>query len=1328
MSTAALHLRSPITTSSSSVDPIPPPPFPHFNADTLTSSATTATATAAARPRPKPRLVKQRKHSVKSRTRTTACGFNPFCSDQVTVNIVSDDSSRKFGDVNFVFSASSASARDLNNSKQEEASGTIEKETDIRNSHRVEFVFGAKRSDSEANSLENEARTVSGEREVNSKGFVFNAGGNNSASSSNTEKGKSSECVENSVQESKCGGEAENERSDCFGFVFGSNHSGKASNFNVGKQESFDWTRNSDRVTGSLNTNTKTKTETNKNSGIGVHQHDHLSKGDIYKGKSGYGSSNGSFTAYTAFPSYKLTDEMKKLNVDHSDEDAGINRDSTNSHVSSSTGFVFRQESCTNAASENIGGKFFKECERNGVQNGTGCGVACGSTGVPCSKPPSSGEGIRGFKCGKIPVPGDSQLNGAASPFSSPSSGLDSIQNNYASTGHPSSEDHDKRGNCFTSNPDASKESFTDFKPPTWDPSCFIENLFPELNKKSESTQKGRSSKEKGSKHSRRKPKSHSLNKKPTRLDHLSKENCSLESPGCSGNLSPMDFSPYQETGADDQDAKASDELNDLHSKFPTDYRDEYFTAANRGVDTNTTDQRRGDPDNNQFLPSHGISSNGVFHSSGPEIIGPSLKTEQFSSSIADASADAGVDFSSNTEKQKADLFGFVHGLGDSKETKFAFSASSIAEGASSFKRKQKKYRRRKGCDSFVISPNVNGKLGSSVQCSPLTTANMSSHSDVMMDRSQMNDHFKEGDMAYSSTIQEACDKWRLRGNQAYKDGDLSEAEDFYTLGINSVPSSERSGCLIKPLLLCYSNRAAARMRLGRIREALGDCGLAIALDPTFLKVKMRIANCHLLLGEVENAQQCFNKCMESSNAVCLDRRVVVEAADGLQKAQKVFECINNAAELLKKRTSDSASTALEVLTTALSISSYSEKLLQMKAEALCLLQKYDAAIQLCERSQYLAEKNFALSNSTNNSNNSMCGSYSPVNLWRWSLISKSYFHLGRLEASLNILEKLQQVVSANDKRVIDNIEDSLSLAATIRELLHQKSAGNENFKLGMYKEAVENYTVALSSNVKSRPFAAVCFCNRAAAHQALGQIADAIADCSMAMALNGNYAKAISRRATLHEKVRHYEQAACDLRKLISVLETQSDEKSKLSDSPSGSNGVKESRQAHKRLLAVEDQAKKEIPLDFYLILGIKPADSASDIKKAYHKAALRHHPDKAGQLLPRSEVGDEGQVWKEISQEVHTDADRLFKMIGEAYAVLSDPAKRSEYDLEEEIRKASQSSRGGTCRRSSDFYGFGRPSDGYRSPSSDRTSNSNGRYYTRDHWKTYGNSYSRW
>ncbi|KAF5935226.1 hypothetical protein HYC85_026355 [Camellia sinensis] len=46
-----------------------------------------------------------------------------------------------------------------------------------------------------------------------------------------------------------------------------------------------------------------------------------------------------------------------------------------------------------------------------------------------------------------------------------------------------------------------------------------------------------------------------------------------------------------------------------------------------------------------------------------------------------------------------------------------------------------------------------------------------------------------------------------------------------------------------------------------------------------------------------------------------------------------------------------------------------------------------------------------------------------------------------------------------------------------------------------------------------------------------------------------------------------------------------------------------------------------------------------------------------KVGQFLARN--GDDGQLWKEIADEVHENVDRLFKIIGEAYAVPSDPTK---------------------------------------------------------------------
>lgn len=64
---------------------------------------------------------------------------------------------------------------------------------------------------------------------------------------------------------------------------------------------------------------------------------------------------------------------------------------------------------------------------------------------------------------------------------------------------------------------------------------------------------------------------------------------------------------------------------------------------------------------------------------------------------------------------------------------------------------------------------------------------------------------------------------------------------------------------------------------------------------------------------------------------------------------------------------------------------------------------------------------------------------------------------------------------------------------------------------------------------------------------------------------------------------------------------------------------------------------------MDYYEVLGIKKESSAQDIKKAYRKLAMKYHPD-------RNE-GDKA-------------AEEKFKKVSEAYAVLSDPEKRKQYD----------------------------------------------------------------
>ena len=83
---------------------------------------------------------------------------------------------------------------------------------------------------------------------------------------------------------------------------------------------------------------------------------------------------------------------------------------------------------------------------------------------------------------------------------------------------------------------------------------------------------------------------------------------------------------------------------------------------------------------------------------------------------------------------------------------------------------------------------------------------------------------------------------------------------------------------------------------------------------------------------------------------------------------------------------------------------------------------------------------------------------------------------------------------------------------------------------------------------------------------------------------------------------------------------------------------------------------------MDYYKILGVEKGASESDIKKAYRKLAQKHHPDAGGE-------------------------EKKFKEVTEAYEVLGDKQKRSQYD---QFGKAGTGAGPGGGFGGFDFSGF--------------------------------------
>ena len=89
---------------------------------------------------------------------------------------------------------------------------------------------------------------------------------------------------------------------------------------------------------------------------------------------------------------------------------------------------------------------------------------------------------------------------------------------------------------------------------------------------------------------------------------------------------------------------------------------------------------------------------------------------------------------------------------------------------------------------------------------------------------------------------------------------------------------------------------------------------------------------------------------------------------------------------------------------------------------------------------------------------------------------------------------------------------------------------------------------------------------------------------------------------------------------------------------------------QLHQKVQNLERSIKNKSKVNYYKVLGVERAASAKVVKRAYHKLAMKWHPDKVG--------ADDKEK-----------AEKNFKKIARAYEVLGDKDTRARYDRGEDV-----------------------------------------------------------
>jgi len=208
-----------------------------------------------------------------------------------------------------------------------------------------------------------------------------------------------------------------------------------------------------------------------------------------------------------------------------------------------------------------------------------------------------------------------------------------------------------------------------------------------------------------------------------------------------------------------------------------------------------------------------------------------------------------------------------------------------------------------------------------------------------------------------------------------------------------------------------------------------------------------------------------------------------------------------------------------------------------------------------------------------------------------------------------------------------------------VRNLQRRTNNGDEDFEAGNFEDAASAFAGALKVDPGHKFFAYDLNIKLAKSYLGTKNGADAMKACDAALVADNQSADAVVLRGDAKALLEDFQGSLNDYKR---AKELRGDDRT-----------IDEKIQKGQRVL---EQSKRK---NYYKILGVKRAASKSQIKRAYRKLALKHHPDK----VKESEGGGEKEA-----------AEKIFRDVAEAYGVLSDDEVRKKYDNGEDVSGQGQ------------------------------------------------------